>query len=621
MLAERGTIEQLRKRLVPAGEYRPFARGDEREAWEALPLEAKRELVRGGEERLPFAWPALPAARYMDYVRNGNRSVYENAYFERRRALLQLVMAECAEYEGRFSEQIVNGIWAICEESSWVVPAHMSLSRKGFGDGLPDITDPVIDLFAAETASLLAWTVYLLGTRLDGCSGVVRDRVKLEVGRRIHTPYLERDDFWWMGLKPGRKVNNWNPWVNASCLSSFLLLEDDHDRRVRGVSKAMRSLDAFLAVYPEDGGCDEGPSYWSRAGGSLFDALEQLYGATNGEIDVYGEPLIREIGRYIYRVHVAGKSYINFADGDANVEIDAELAERFGRRIGDPQLSALGAAAISPDSLRPRYIVTLFRYAQTVLRYREVSEARAKPPLLRDVWTNGLQVMAARETEGSERGLFLAAKGGHNDESHNHNDIGHFIVYADGKPLLIDVGVETYTAKTFSASRYDIWTMRSEYHNVPVVNGYGQSAGGGFAAGRVAYRTGDGRSELEMELAGAYPEEAGIVSWIRSCTLQRGDRSRVEIADRYKLRHANGRIALHLMAADAPQLETNGVLLLGSGNERRRLSFDGERMGCTVERIAIGDEKLKRTWGEAVYRIALDVKAPELEGEWRIVVE
>ena len=73
--------------------------------------------------------------------------------------------------------------------------------------------------------------------------------------------------------------------------------------------------------------------------------------------------------------------------------------------------------------------------------------------------------------EGSAEGLCLAAQGGTNGQSHNHNDVGNFVVYADGLPAIIDVGVETYTAKTFSSPRYGIWTMQSAYHNCPTIDG------------------------------------------------------------------------------------------------------------------------------------------------------
>jgi hypothetical protein len=105
------------------------------------------------------------------------------------------------------------------------------------------------------------------------------------------------------------------------------------------------------------------------------------------------------------------------------------------------------------------------------------------PPLPRDVWLPEIQVMLARDQVGSSERLCLAAKGGHNAESHNYNDVGNFIVYIDGKPAIVDAGVETYTRKTFSAERYTIWPMQSGYHSLlPTVDGLMQSPGRAFAA-------------------------------------------------------------------------------------------------------------------------------------------
>ena len=76
--------------------------------------------------------------------------------------------------------------------------------------------------------------------------------------------------------------------------------------------------------------------------------------------------------------------------------------------------------------------------------------------------------------EFSSKGLFvfkndrdtLAVQAGNNNFSHNHNDTGSFIYYKNGNPLIIDVGVEEYSEKSFSKDRYTIWTMRSTYHNL-----------------------------------------------------------------------------------------------------------------------------------------------------------
>ena len=178
-----------------------------------------------GGNYLGFQWPALPATLHMETRRNGNRSRYEAPYFKRREALALLTLAECIEGRGKYVDDIINGVWCICEESSWCLPAHI--------DMLPDVSRPEIDLFSAETAALLSWVDYLLKPALDTQCPAVSLRISYEVRRRVMEPYLARNDFWWMSFftEPGQYpvCNNWNPWCNSGCLTAFLLLEEDAD--------------------------------------------------------------------------------------------------------------------------------------------------------------------------------------------------------------------------------------------------------------------------------------------------------------------------------------------------------------------------------------------------------
>lgn len=97
----------------------------------------------------------------------------------------------------------------------------------------------------------------------------------------------------------------------------------------------MRSLDVFINSYPDDGACDEGPSYWKRAAASLLDCLELLHSASDGKIDIFNEPIIREMGKYIICAHISGEYFVNFADAKAKINIDPILIYRYGKRIND----------------------------------------------------------------------------------------------------------------------------------------------------------------------------------------------------------------------------------------------------------------------------------------------
>jgi hypothetical protein len=609
---------KLASALLSRAQWKPFPLASERAGWNALPADARTALVEAGERQLGAPWPSLPATVFLDFKRTGNRSRYERLANSRRDRLHQLAVAECVEFKGRFLDEILNGLWLVCEETYWGIPAHVGLQKDG--SGLPDAAEPTVDLFAAETSALVSWLDYLLGPQLDSLSPLVRKRILLEADRRILTPCLERSDFWWMGLSGGRKVNNWNPWINSNWLATTLLLEPEPKRRVAAVAKVLRSLDSFLAGYDEDGGCDEGPSYWFRAGGSLFDCLDILHSASAGAIDFFSVPLVREIGRYIYRAHIAGPWFINFADASAKLGIEGDLIYRYGKRIADEKLRSFGvfgAAARAGGSYRSGSIE---RQLPALFELDEIrKEKAAGAPLVRDAWMPGIQVMAARMREGSAEGLYLAAQGGHNAESHNHNDVGNFIIYNGGQPAVIDVGVETYTAKTFSAQRYDIWTMQSAYHNLPTIDGMMQGAGREFAARDVHYRSDDGGVEFSLDIAAAYPPAAGLEHWRRTLRLDRAE-GKIELRDEYALRKPAGRISFTLMTPCGVDRSKPGRLVLQSEGGPLAIVYDTAAFTPEVEEIKLEDSRLKASWGDRIYRILLVATKPPLHATWTLGV-
>lgn len=615
LLAGKYAPEKLAALLMPRERWHPFPAASERGPWEGLAADVRQALLAAGERGLGAPWPALPATLFLEYARIGNRSNYERVRSVRRERLRELVIAECIEGKGRFADEIANGLWTTCEETFWGVPAHLSAQKAG--TGLPDAYEPIVDLFAAETSSLLAWTLYLTGPALDKVSPLIRERIHREVDRRILTPNLERDDFWWMGFS-SRNVNNWNPWICSNWLASALLLERNEKRRQAGVHKAMRALDNFLDAYPDDGGCDEGPGYWSRAGGSLFDCLELLHSATNGGIDLYKVPLIAEIGRYIYRAHIYDAWFINFADASAKAGAPGDLVFRYGQRTGDERMMRFGAWLDSRRRGPAPSSDSIGRQLPAVFDLAAVRSAPKAQPLVRDVWLPGIQVMAARSTEGSAEGLYLAAQGGHNAESHNHNDVGNFIVFADGEPVVIDIGVETYTAKTFSNQRYEIWTMQSAWHSLPTIDGVMQGAGREFEATDVSYRADDRAAEFSLNLVRAYPPDAGIVSWKRTLRLERAAGT-IELSDNYSLKKAPRELTLTLVTpCKVSDTGTGELLFSAAPSVNVAVRYDAAKLKPTTEEVALKDPRLRGAWGEHLYRILFRAANPGTQGGWNL---
>jgi hypothetical protein len=236
--------------------------------------------------------------------------------------------------------------------------------------------------------------------------------------------------------------------------------------------------------------------------------------------------------------------------------------------------------------------------------------------------------MAARERPGSTAGLYVAAWGGHNAQSHNHNDVGNVIVYADGQPVLIDVGAPEYTSKTFSPRRYEIWTMQSAWHTLPVVNGVDQRDGAAFRARDVAFTPGRDTVRFSLDLAPAYPVEAKLTRWRREVTLDRKKRE-VVLAEDWALAESREPIRLDFVTPLRADLSTPGRVVLArpagavpsaGGETGHVLLYDPKLFVASVEEKGVEDGRLQPIWGDRLYRIVLTARDRSLRGSHRIVV-
>lgn len=312
---------------------------------------------------------------------------------------------------------------------------------------------------------------------------------------------------------------------------------------------------------------------------------------------------------------------MNMGDAPAKVRPDPELVYAYGTRIGDPVMQGFGAFLARQRGEYRAGSSTLGRILPALLGTTEVARATPNEPLLGDVWLPDLQFMAARSTPGSAGGLYLAAFGGHNAQSHNHNDVGSFVVYADGRPVLVDVGVETYTAKTFGPRRYEIWTMQSDFHNLPTINGVMQKEGAAFRARDVRREASADGARLSMDLAAAYPAEAAVERWERTVALDRRARV-VSLDERYALREWKAPIRLNFMTPLRPDVSTAGEVRLRADSAAASfvIRYDAARFAATTEEIPIADARLLPTWGPRLARVVLVSKDRAPRGEHHLTI-
>lgn len=579
--------------------FRPYASASDRKSWKTIPQETRHDLIKWGEQYLEYQYPWLPATKYMEFCRIGDRAQFEELYFYRRRALNALVMAECIEGKRRFMDDIVNGIMAICEESGWQLPAHNHY--QGDSECIPDNMEPVMDLFACETAAQMAMTSYLLKEELNKISSSITKRIHNELEQRILEPYLNKH-FFWMGKK-NQKVNNWTPWCTQNTLIAVFSMEGiDRNIQQRVLEQAAESLDIFLDVYGEDGCCNEGPSYFRVAGLCLFNALEVMNAVTSDKFaSVYQNKKIKNIAEYILNVHINDTYYANFADCSPICERAGVREFLFAKRVNSQNMMRFAAEDHKKDGaylLCPRQSENLFYRLQAAFTEAEISSFAESGIIEKtDKYYESVGLFLARDSK-----YFLAVKAGSNDDSHNHNDTGSVIVYKEGKPFLIDVGVETYSRKTFSPQRYEIWTMQSAYHNVLTFKDIMQKDGPAYASEVLGLVLEKEKAGIYMELASCYPEGT-VKSYKREVEFNK--EKEIRITDSCNLLSEG--TYLSLMTLERPEWSEYELKIgsLGIIHFQNSCSAD-------IEEITISDPKLYSGWGDRLYRTKIYLNEPQI---------
>lgn len=595
-----------------------FPTAEDRAFWEGLPVNVRVIMTQGADELLGEPWPQVLCSQTLAFNRTGDRLAMENPHFKKRKRLARLVAAECFEHKGRYLDEIMNGLVFIASEPFWGVSAHYPTKGVDLGDGE---RQNFIDLFAAETASLIARTLFLLRKELESECPELVFYLEGELERRIKSVFLAHDEFWWMGGERGRvMLNNWTPWITSQLMYVFLLCEKDENRKRAGIRKCMEIQDRYLRCVPADGGIDEGPSYWGVAGGKMLESVDLLYSVSGGRLDFGKDPQLFNITDFIRKAYVGNGFYVNFNDASPIGGADPCMICSFAENNGSEELMSLAyetaeksGICAGPGNLSPFFLG--IKYA-SALKGHTADKKWAS----RDVFLPGIQVAAARERAGDTDGFFFAAKGNHNRESHNHNDIGNFILYKNALPLVIDLGQGTYTKQTFSEDRYSISNCRSLWHNVPVVNGAEQFAGDGADAENFVYGvSGDGnRVTVGMDMTKAYTESAKAEKISRKILFDRTDAAFMEISDSFLFTDCGNEVIETLILCGEVRTEKDRITVT-DGSVSAVILPEGVCVIGEPEEYT-EDRQICERWGRKIFRVRMFYACPGKEADIKYTI-
>ena len=652
------TAPGVSETFLPGGAWFPYPAYTDREAWDKILDGKDRErILEQAEKSLDYKWQIIPATAYLGYERTGDRQGMESIYYANRRTLQALVVGELIEGRGRFLDQIINGLWHSTQMTSWVASAHQDRQRTG--RSLPDSREIFIDLASASYGAVMAIAWHFFHETIDEIDPSISYAVKESIRRNILDPYMDDTELSanrWLALSennPDNFVNNWTPWCNSNVVLAYLLVEDDAERLRKALYRSAVSVDEFLEYTNDDGACEEGPSYWPQAAGRLYDYLQIMYDASGGRFDYLKNVRVRESGEFITRAN-AGDYVVNFADASARQAPDLCLVWNYGYAVGSDEmkefaLSRMGNARFSkfyaPAIPREELYRTLHCIRNRSALLSELDELNAginksvfpsrKAALTEKVPTRTWYPKTELAYMKTSDGWFFAAKGGHNNESHNHNDVGTCVLYVDGVPVLADAGVGVYTRQTFSSERYTIWSMLSPWHNLPSPNGAAQEHGREYESSDCSCDLQAGR--FSLDIAKAYKaEEAKCTQLRRSYTLSPSLKTQVAesecghyfirdaaaqtepttltIVDEFSLAKRTAPDVEHLLVKagvvlpgesfEGTKVKAGELFLVCDSNVVMKVSFP-KSLTATYETIPLTDRRMTYAWGDHLNRISL----------------
>lgn len=608
ILKNQATKEQVKESLVMNQQWVKYPAYTDRQGWDKYLGAFKDYYIKRGEEKLHFDWKIVRATSYLEFERSGDRNIMQGPLGQNTQAVADLLMAELAEGKGRFIDDLIDGVFRLCEMTTWASSAHNILQKTG--RALPSYDDLILDLGDGNISNMLSWTYYFLKDEFAKVDPEISRRLRHELQKRTMDVYMNNDTLWWMARRnKGSMQNNWNPWCNSNALLTFMLLENDKDVLANVVYESMRSVDEYINYVKSDGACEEGPSYWGHAAGKMFDYLEMLKTITGGKVDVFDDESIKNMGEYIYRSYVGNGWVVNFADASAKGGGDAFLIYRYGKAVNSEGMKRF-AGLLMPKVSAPQPSVDFYRLFSSLDIVDELS--KVTPGIIHEQFTWYPQTEFCYLS--SKEGLCFAGKGGFNNESHNHNDVGTFNLYLDETPVMIDAGVGTYTRQTFSGERYKIWTMQSNFHNLPMINGVPQSFGSQYKSANATAK----KNFFSVDIAKAYPENAQVEKWIRSYQLK-GDK--LFINDAFTLKETVAPNQVNFMSWGDIQKISDGKISISVKGVKAILSYNASVFDYNIETITLDDTRLSNVWGKQIYRLTFKAKNMVKKGNYTFTIQ
>lgn len=579
--------------------------------YEEFLLKTKKELIGIALQLLNKPMPEITEELFALFETTGNRVKYEAVYFGRRKFLtvfgcLALWMKEDGEeLFAPLEKAVVYGkleeiLREIYGEECWALPAHVN--RK---------TDAnwrnTVDLFASETAGALVELACKLETELSPmCTGMC----KVEALKRVVEPFfaVEPPFAHWE-----RCEHNWNAVCVGNIGSAAIYLYQNQPNLLKEyISRVCDDLTYYVEGFAEDGTCMEGLGYYAYGMGYFVNFANQIYEYSKGAIDLLkgswgkfctGEEDKRSrMAQWWSKCYFASGRSVSFSDGSSRDKYRMGLGCSLKHRFEQVQIPDVSLASSLEEDHCYRFVPMRMDIFETKKLVESMGAEGAYRPHSYVILPSAQWCLG-----NSENGCFMAIKGGHNDEPHNHNDVGSFL-YGIGKELfLTDLGAGEYVKEYFSDGRYGIFCNRSLGHNVPLICGLEQKNGKEYAATGFTAVEEELVGECSMELVGAY-DTCVVKRFSRKAIFDKRN-GELTICDAFEASVESAVVMENFVTQIEPVIKDGKVYLKGEENTCV-LMVDGPISTLHVSREMHSNHQGQP---EDVYRIFFDIKIADSE--------
>ncbi len=413
-------------------------RNDEAFARHRKEIKAKYDKVFQVRPRASNAWDVL---EFPD-AKTGKPDTFHQLQSS---ALMALIYPDNEEYY----RSLVETVWEICNEYTWAPLGHYN----SYYDRTPKDFDPgLIDIYGASLGFSMAEIKYLFKDRFPK---LLVDRMTYEIRRHTIEPYLTRKFFW------ETHNNNWTA-VCTGAVGGALMYEDPQEF-MRQLPRLQASMECYLNSYDDDGMCVEGTAYWGFGFGFFSVYAMLLREFSNGEYDWLASPKVKAISQFVQKMFLQPNVLALFSDVNIHE----------GYWVGLPHmLKTVYGDVIENLPSDQATIITYHHWAFAVRSCVYFNPDFVGTELKNATYSAPVTNYFTKRTDN----YGFAFKGGNQWESHNHQDVGSFILARHNKQIFCDFGyIGPGNWPGYQGSRRNEYFQPSSFsHNLPYFNGKGQ---------------------------------------------------------------------------------------------------------------------------------------------------